>query len=68
MYWPCHDFAAAGFDFLDLDDVAVGVELHIVEDAHGGHDEAHLDRERPAQRLDLLGQAVGAVGRIDQRQ
>ena len=60
--------AGAGLDLLDLDDIAVGVELHVVEDAHRRHDEAHLDRERAAQRLDLLGQAVGAVGRVDQRQ
>ena len=60
--------AGAGLHLLDLDDVAVGVELHVVEDAHRRHDEAHLDRERAAQRLDLLGQAVGAVGRVDQRQ
>ncbi len=62
------DLAAAGLHFLDLDDVAVGVELHVVEDAHGGHDEAHLDRERAAQRLDLLGQTVAAAWRVDQRQ
>ena len=68
MYWPGPDLAAAGLDFLDLDDVGVGVELHIVEDAHRRHDEAHLDRERAAQRLDLLGQAVGAIWRVDQRQ
>ena len=60
--------AGAGLDLLDLDDVGVGVELHIVEDAHRRHDEAHLDGERAAQRLDLLGEAVAAVGRIDQRQ
>ena len=60
--------AGAGLDLLDLDDVGVGVELHIVEDAHRRHDEAHLGRQRAAQRLDLLGQAVGAVGRVDQRQ
>ena len=62
------DLAGAGLDLLDLDDVGVGVELHIVEDAHRGHDEAHFDRQRSAQRLDLLGQAVGAVGCVDQRQ
>ena len=62
------DLAAAGLDLLDLDDVAVCVELHVVEDAHGRHHETHLGGERVAQRLDLLGQPVGAVGRIDQRQ
>ena len=62
------DLAGAGVDFLDLDDIGVGVELHVVEDAHRRHHEAHLDRERAAQRLDLLGQPVAAVGRIDQRQ
>ena len=46
----------------------LALELQIVEDAHRRHDEAHFDRQRPAQRLDLLGQTVGAVGRIDQRQ
>ena len=62
------DPAGAGLDLLDLDDVAVGLELDVVEDAHRRHHEAHLDRERAPQRLDLLGEAVGAVGRIDQRQ
>ncbi len=57
------DPAGAGVDFLDLDDVGVGLELDVVEDAHRRHHEAHLDRQRAAQRLDLLGQAVGAVGR-----
>jgi hypothetical protein len=61
--------AAAGIDFLDLDDVGVGLELHVVEDAHRRHDEAHLGGELTAQRLDLLGQAVGAVlVFLDQRQ
>jgi len=60
--------AAAGLDFLDLDDIGVGVELHVVEQAHRRHHEAHLHRQRPAQRLDLLGEPVAAVGRIDQRQ
>ena len=62
------DPAGAAFDLLDLDDVAVGLELDVVEDAHRRHHEAHLDRQRTPQRLDLLGEAVGAVGRIDQRQ
>ena len=62
------DLAGAGVDFLDLDDVGVGLELHVVEDAHRRHHKAHFDRERTAQRLDLLGQAVGAVGAVDQRQ
>ena len=62
------DAAGAGVHLLDLDRVGVGVELHVVEDAHRRHHEAHLDRERAPQRLDLLGQPVGAVGRIDQRQ
>ena len=62
------DLAGAGLDLLDLDDVGVGVELHVVEDAHRRHDEAHLGGERTAQRLDLLGQPVAAVRRIDQRQ
>ena len=62
------DPAGAGIHFLDLDDVGVGLELHIVEDAHRRHHKAHLDRERAAQRLDLLGEAVGAVGAVHQRQ
>lgn len=62
------DLAGAGVDLLDLDDVGVGLELHVVENAHRRHDKAHLDRERAAQRLDLLGEAVGAVGAIDERQ
>ncbi len=62
------DLAGAGVDFLDLDDVGVGLELHVVEDAHRRHHEAHLDRKRAAQRLDLLGQPVAAVRRVDQRQ
>ncbi len=57
------DAARAGIDLLDLDDVGVGLELHVVEDAHRRHHEAHFDRERAAQRLDLLGQPVGAVRR-----
>ena len=62
------DLAAAGLDLFDLDRIAVGVELDVVEDAHGRHHEAHFDGERTAQRLDLLGQPVAAVGRIDHRQ
>ena len=62
------DAARCRIDLLDLDHVGVGFELHVVEDAHRRHHEAHLDRERAAQRLDLLGQAVVAVRRIDQRQ
>ena len=62
------DLARAGVHFLDLDDVGVGLELDVVEDAHRRHHEAHLDRERAAQCLDLLGQTVGAVRGIDQRQ
>ncbi len=62
------DLARACIYFLDLDDVGVGFQLHIVENAYRRHHKAHLDRERAAQRLDLLGQAVGAVGAIHQRQ
>ena len=61
------DLAAAGFHFLDLDHVTVGVELDVVEDAHRRHDEAHFGRERAAQRLDLLGEPFSGGG-IDQRQ
>ncbi len=62
------DLAGAGVHFLDLDDVGVGLELHIVEDAHRRHDEAHFGGEGTAQRLDLLRQPVGSVGTVDQRQ
>ena len=68
MYWLGQMRPVAGVDLLDLDDVGVGLELDVVEDAHRRHDEAHLGRERAAQRLDLLGQPVGAVRRVDQRQ
>ena len=52
-----------------LDDVGIGLELHVVEDAHRGHHEAQLAGELLAQRLDLLGQPVLAVlGAVDQRQ
>src|SRR4029450_9091189 len=59
--------AAAGLHFLDLDDVGIRVELHIVEKLHGRHHEAHFDRQRAPKRLDLLGQPVAAVTRIAQR-
>ena len=62
------DFAGAGFHLLDLDDIGVGIELDVVEDAHRGHDKAHFDRQRAAQRLDLFGQLVAAVRGIDERQ
>jgi hypothetical protein len=62
------NLAGAGIHFLDLDDVAVRFELHIVENAHGRHDEAHLGREIAAQRLDLFGEAVVALRAVDERQ
>ena len=68
MNWFGQILPRAGVDFLDLDDVGVGLELDVVEDAHRRHHETHFDRERTAQRLDLFGQAVGAVGAVDQRQ
>ena len=46
MNWPGQIRSAAGVHFLDLDDVGVGLELDVVEDAHRRHDEAHLDCER----------------------
>ena len=55
------DAAVAGLDLLDLDGVFVGLELHVVEDAHRRHDEAELGGELAAQRLDLFGQPVGAA-------
>ena len=59
--------ALAGIEFLDADAVLVGAQLHVVQDAHGGHDEAHLLRQLAAQRLDLVGDAV-ALHVVDQRQ
>ena len=61
------EFAAAGFHFLEADAVFVGAELHVVEDAHRRHDEAHLLRQLAAQRLDLVGDAL-ALDVVDQRQ
>ena len=55
--------ALAGIDFLDADAVFVGAELHIVEDAHRRHDEAHLLGQLAAQRLDLVGDAVALARR-----
>ena len=62
------DLAVAGVHLLDLDDVAVGVELDVVEDANRRHDKAHFGGQRAAQRLDLLGEPVAAAGGVDQRQ
>jgi len=62
------DLAGTGIHFLDLDDIGVRLELHIVENAHRRHDKAHLDRQRAAQRLDLFGEAVATVGAVDERQ
>jgi hypothetical protein len=42
------DLAGAGVHFLDLDNVRVGLELDVVEDAHRRHHKAHFDRERAA--------------------
>ena len=55
-------------DFLDLDDIGIGVELHVVENAHRRHDEAHFAGQLAAQRLDLLGQAVVVAPAGNQRQ
>ena len=68
MNWFGQILSGAGVHFLDLDDVGVGLELDVVEDAHRRHHKAHLDRERASQRLDLFGQAVCAVRAVDQRQ
>ena len=68
MYWPDQTPAVARVHFPDLDDVAVGVELDVVEDAHRRHDEAHFGGQRPAQRLDLLGEPIAVAGGVDQRQ
>jgi hypothetical protein len=59
------NLAGAGFHLFDLDDVAIGIELDVVEDTYRRHDEAHFGGERAPQRLDLLGEAVAAVGGVD---
>jgi len=59
--------AAAGFHFLDADRVLVGRKLHVVENADGGHNEAHFAGELAAERLDLVGDAM-AFDIVDQRQ
>ncbi len=46
---------------------SLAAQLHVVEDAHGGHDKAHFLRQLAAQRLDLVGDAV-ALHIVDQRQ
>jgi hypothetical protein len=58
----------AGVDLLELDHIGIGLELDVVEDPHRRHHESHFAGERAAQRLDLLGEAIRAVGRVDQRQ
>ena len=65
---PGPNLAAAGLDFLHFDNVGVRVELHVVETSNSGHDESQFDRKRAAQRPDLLGQAIAAIGRVDQWQ
>src|SRR2546430_611132 len=64
MCWPGQIRSGPRLHFLDLDDIGVGLELDIIEDAHRRHHESHLDRQRTAQRLDLLGQPIGAVGGV----
>ena len=61
------NLAGAGLHLLDADEVALGIQPHIVEDAHGGHDEAEICREGFAQRLDLVGEAT-TLQIIDQGQ
>ena len=65
--WPLrvHDqqhagpqFAAAGLDFFDADNIGVGRQLQIILNAHRGHDEAHIAGQLAAQALDLIGQAL----------
>ena len=51
-------FACAGVHLLDADGVALGRQAHIVEDAHLRDDEAVFLGQRPAQGLDLVGQAT----------
>ena len=61
------DLALAGLDLLDAHDIGVRVELHVVEDAHRRHHESGFGGELAPQRLDLLGEAVVAVGGVDER-
>ena len=68
MNWPGKMLPAPRLDLLDADDVIVGLELDVVEDAHAGHDEAHLGSELAAQRLDLVRQTLALRAAIDQRQ
>ena len=60
--------AAAGLDLLDLHDVAVGFQMHVVEQAYRRHDEAHFPGELAPERLDLFGQLVLSVLSVDERQ
>ena len=61
------DVAATGFDFLDANDVAVGVELNIVEDSDRWHDETHVACDLAPQGLDLVGELLVILA-VDQRQ
>ncbi len=60
-------FATPRFHFLDADRVFVRRKLHVVEDAHGRHHEAHLGSQLATEGLDLIRDAV-AFGVVDQRQ
>ena len=50
------DIARAGFHFLDADGIGVRAELHVVENADTGHDEAHVGGDLATQGADLVGQ------------
>ena len=59
--------AATGFDFFDADRIAVGFELHIVEDTHRRHDKAHVACHLAAQRFDLVGELLMLFA-VDERE
>ncbi len=58
----------SGVHFLHLDDIAVGIELDVVDDTHRRHHEAHIPGDLAAQCFDLFGQPVITYARINQRQ
>ena len=61
------DLTRPSLHLLDAQAVAHGGQAHVVEDADAGHHKAEVGRQRPAQRLDLVGEAA-ALQIVDQRQ
>jgi hypothetical protein len=59
--------AVARIHFAHADGVAIGGELHVIEDTHARHHEAELLRQCFAQRFDLIREAA-ALHIVDQRQ